>query len=157
MVELSTSKREIRGDGRNHHEKLRLREFRVQVNCTYPILQVRVPIWRVVTPIRGLQKPISQVVLPISHSRSHSPYCFHLHPPSLSFSFTTLPSSQEHKAKSSLSISPCHHHEVTLSAAYTEYRIHRVQHTAKIVCHLFILTISRQPLNVALASGVPLY
>jgi hypothetical protein len=36
---------------------------------------------------------------------------------------TTLPSSQEHKVKSYLSISPCHHHKLKLSAAYTEYSI----------------------------------
>jgi len=30
----------------------------------------------------------------------------------------------EHKVKSSLSISPCHDHEFTLSTAYTEYSIH---------------------------------
>jgi len=32
MVELSTRKREIGGDGGNHHEKLGLREFRARVN-----------------------------------------------------------------------------------------------------------------------------
>jgi hypothetical protein len=53
----------------------------------------------------------------------YPPYRSHLHPPSLSFLSTTLPSSQEHKVKSSLCISPCHHHELTLSAAYTEYSI----------------------------------
>jgi len=35
----------------------------------------------------------------------------------------------EHKVNSSLSISPCHDHELTLSTSYTEYSIHRVQHT----------------------------
>jgi len=35
----------------------------------------------------------------------------------------------EHKVISSLSISPCDDHELTPSAAYTEYNIHRVQHT----------------------------
>jgi len=35
----------------------------------------------------------------------------------------------EHKVKSSLSISPWHDHELTPSTAYTEYSIHRVQHT----------------------------
>jgi len=35
----------------------------------------------------------------------------------------------EHKVKSSLSISPCHDHELTPSTAYIEYNIHRVQHT----------------------------
>jgi len=33
------------------------------------------------------------------------------------------------KVELSLSISPYHHHELTLSAAYTECSIHRVQHT----------------------------
>jgi len=39
----------------------------------------------------------------------------------------------------------------------TECSIHRVQHTPKIVCRPFILTISSWPLNVASASGVPPY
>src|SRR5258705_6452733 len=104
------------------------------VNRPSPIRQVRVPIRWVISPIWGLLNPIRQVVLLISHSRSYSPYRSHLHPPSPSFLSTTLPSSQEHKVKSSLSISPCHHHELTLSASYTERSIHRVQHTPKIVC-----------------------
>ena len=45
----------------------------------------------------------------------------------------------------------------TPSAAYTECSIHWVQHTPKIVCHPFILTISSWPVNVASASGVPPY
>jgi len=106
-----------------------LREFRVRVNLPSPIRQVRVPIRRVITPIRGLLNPIRQVVPLISQVRSYPPYRSHLHPPSLSFSSTTLPSLQEHKVKSSLSISPCHHHELTPSAAYAECSIHRVQHT----------------------------
>jgi hypothetical protein len=36
----------------------------------------------------------------------------------------------EHKVKSSLSISPCHHHELTSSAAYIKYSKHQVQHTS---------------------------
>jgi len=132
-----------------------LREFRVRVNWPSSIRQVRVPIRREITPIQGLPNPIRQVVPLISHSHSYPPYHSHLHPRSLSFSSTTLPSSQEHKVKSSLSISPCHHHELTLSAAYTKYSIHRVQRTPEIVCRPFILTISSWPLNVALASGVP--
>jgi len=67
--------------------------------------------------------PIRQVVLLISHSRSYPPYRSHLHPPSLSFSCTTLPSSQEHKVKSFLSISPCHNRELTPSTAYTKSSI----------------------------------
>jgi len=96
----------------------------------------------VITPIRDLVNPIRQVVPLISQVRSYAPYRAHPHPPSLSFSSTTVPSLQEHKDKSSLSISPCHHYELTMSAAYAECRIDRVQHTPKIVCLPFILSIS---------------
>jgi len=125
------------GDGRVEHKKERdqrrwgiimrnwdLREFHVRVNWPSPIRQVRVPIRRAITLILGLLNPFRQVVLLISHSRSYPPYRSHLHPLSLSFLSTTLPSSQEHKVKSSLSISPFHHDELTLRAAYTEYSIH---------------------------------
>ena len=108
-----------------------LREFCLWVNWPSPIREVRVLIRRVITlipgllnPMRPLLNPIRLVVLLISYSRLYPPYRSHLHPPSLSFVSTTLPSLQEHKVKSSLSISPCHHHELTLSAAYTEYSIH---------------------------------
>jgi len=129
MVELSTRKREIRRGGGNHHEKLGHRQFRLRVKWPSPLRQVRVPIRRVITPIQGLPNSIRQVVPLISHSRSYSPNHSHVLPLSLSFSSTTLPSSQGHKVKSSLSISPCHHHELTPSAAYTECSIHRVQHS----------------------------
>jgi len=36
MVELSTRKREIRGDGRNHHEKLGLRRISCASQLTIP-------------------------------------------------------------------------------------------------------------------------
>jgi len=129
MVELSTRNREVRGDGGNHHKKLGLRELRVRVNWQSLIRQVRVPMWWLISPIRGLLNPVRYVVLMISNSRSYLPCRSYLYPPALSFSSTTLPSSQEHKVKSSLSISPCHHYELRLSAAYTEYSILRVRHT----------------------------
>jgi len=72
---------------------------------------------------------VADVLLLISHNCSNPPYCFHLDPPSLSFLSTTLPSSQEHKVKSSSSISPCHQHEFTLCATYAEHSINIVQHT----------------------------
>jgi len=56
----------------------------------------------------------------------HSIPIFILHLPFLS---TSLPSLHEHNVKSSLSISPCHDHELTLSSAYTEYSIHQVHFT----------------------------
>jgi len=79
----------------------------------------------------------------------------------------------EYKVKLSLSISPCHDHELTLSTAYTEYSIHWVQHTPskayteygihlvqhlpKIVWLSFIVIITSWPLNVASASDVLSY
>jgi hypothetical protein len=159
MVELSTRKREIRGDGGNHHEKLGLE----RISCTSPFTisdaagtspNLAGPI---ITPIQGLLNQIRQVIPLISQVRSYAPYRSHLDPPSISFSSTTLPSLQQHKVKSSLSISPCHYHELTPSAAYTECSIHRVQHTPMIACRHFILSILSWPLNVSSACGIPSY
>jgi len=106
-----------------------LGESRVQVNLQSLRRQVRLPIRRVITPIRGLLNTIRHVLTLISRVSSYPAHRFHLLPPSLFFPSTTLPSSQEHKVKSYLSITPCHHHELTLSAAYAVCSIHRVQHT----------------------------
>jgi hypothetical protein len=105
-----------------------LREFCVRVKLQCPLLQVCVPIRRVITPICGIPDPNRQVVPLISHIHSYPPHHSHLHPPSF---FLLLNSTfiAEHQFKSSLSISLCHDHELTLSTAYTEYSIHRVQHT----------------------------
>jgi len=119
-----------------------LRECRVRVNLSSLIRQVRVPIQQVRTPMRGLLNEIMQIVPRGSQVRSYTPYRSHLHPTSLSFLSTTLPSLQEHKVKSSLSISPCHQHELTPSAAHSKCSIHRLQHPPKIVCHPIILLIS---------------
>jgi len=118
----------MRRDGANHHEKLVLREFGVGVNLPSPIQQVRVPIRSITTPIRDLPNAIRQVVPLISHIWSYPPHCSHLHPPSL-FLVHNCTIITEHNVKSSLPISPCHDHELTPSTAYTEYSIHRVQHT----------------------------
>jgi len=134
-----------------------LRDFGVRVNLPSPIRLVPILIRWVITPTPGLPNPIRQVVPLISLVCSYPPWRSRLHPPFPSFLSTTLPSLQEHKVMSSLSISPCHHHEWTLSAAYNKCSIHRVQHTPKIVCHPFILSISSWPLNVASTSGVPRY
>jgi len=100
-----------------------LREFRVRVNVPFPIRQVLLAIWRVKIPIRGLLNPIRQVVPLISRIRSYHQYRAHLYPPSL-FLVHNSTIIAEHKVKSSLSISPCHDHELTLSTAYTEYSTH---------------------------------
>jgi len=148
MVELSTRKWEIGG---NHHEKLGLREFRVRVNWPSPIWQVRVPIRRELTPIRGLSNPIRQLLPLISHIRSYRPYHSHLHP-HLSL---TCPQLNHHRRTHSKVIAL--YLSMTWSWVDTEYSIHRVQHPPKIVCLPFILMITSWPLNVAPASGVPPY
>jgi len=134
MVELSTRKREIRGDGGNHHEKLGHREFCVWVNWPTLIRQVWVLIRRAITLIRGLPNPMRQVVPVTSHIRSYPPYHSHLHPPSLSFSPTIQPSSQNAKLSQpspSLNdmIMSWHQVQHTPSTAWTKFSIHRVQHT----------------------------
>jgi len=108
-----------------------LREFCVRVNLPSLIQQVHVPIRRVITLIRGLPNPIRRVVSLISHIRSCPPHRSHLHPPSLSFSSTTLTSLQYTKLSyPSLSlhviIMSWRRVQHTPSTAYTEYSIHRV-------------------------------
>jgi len=106
------------------------REFCVRVDRPSPIGQVRVLISYVITPIRGLPNPIRQVVPGISRIRSYSPYRCHLHPPSLSFSSTTLPSSQNTKlSHPSLSLHAIimsqHRVKYTPSTTYSKYCIIR--------------------------------
>jgi hypothetical protein len=90
----------------------------VQGICSFLIRQVLLLIWRVRTPLRDLLNPIRQVILFTSHIFSYTPYFSHLLLPSL---FLVLNSTiiAEHNVKSSLSISPCHDHELTPSSAYT--------------------------------------
>jgi len=76
---------------------------------------------------------ISQVVPLISHSRSYSPYCSHLHSPSV-FLVPNCTIIAEHKVKSSPSslqgmIMSKHQVQHPPSTPYTEYSIHPVQHT----------------------------
>jgi len=128
MVELRTRKGEMSGDGRTHHEKLGLRKRGVRVNLPSLIWQVQVLSLRVITLISGLQNPIRQVVLMISHIRLYPPYCSDVHPPSLFLvHYSTIIA--ENNVMSSISISPCHDCELILCTACTEYSIHRVQHT----------------------------
>ena len=99
-----------------------LREFRMGVNLPFLIWQVRVPIQWVFTLIQGLLNPIRQVVPLISHIHSYPPYCSHIHPPSICLVHNSTIIA-EHIFKSSLSISPCNDHHLTLSTAYTEYSV----------------------------------
>ena len=165
-------------DGANHHVKLGLREFCVRVNLPSPIWQGRVPIRRVITPIRGVPNPIRQAVRMISHICSYPPHCSSLHPPSLSFLFTTLPSSLntklshpslslhsmimswhrvQHSSSTTYTEYSIHRVDHTPGLAYTEYSIHQVRHPPKIVFLPFMLMITSWPLNVASASSEPPY
>jgi len=168
----------MKRDGVNHHEKLGLRDFHVQVNLPSPIWQVGVPIWCVITSIQGVSNSIRQVLPLISHTDSYLPHHSHLHPPFLFFSSTTLPSLQNKKLSYPsqflhtmiMSWHRVHHipsktytnysiHQIqhTPSTAYTDYSIYLVEHPPIIVCLLFILVITRSPLNVASAFGMPPY
>ena len=104
-----------------------IREFCVQVDSPSPIQQAQVPIPVVITLIQGVLTPIRPVVPLIVHICSYPPYDPHLHPWSLSFVHLSIIIA-EHKVTSSLSISPWHDQQLTLSIAYNKYSIHQVQH-----------------------------
>jgi len=143
MVELSTRQRKLTGNGGNDHSKLGLR----RISCasqlsipdttgTSPDQQCNITHMRSSEPNHAVCTPDSSYLLESSTSfSSSSPISvFCVHNPTII---------AEHKVKSSFSISPCHDHELTASAACTnysihrEYRIHRVQHPPRIVCHPF--------------------
>jgi len=111
-----------------------VREFLVRVNLPMPIRLEWLPIWCVITLIRGFPNTIRQVVPLISHILSYPPHHSHVHPPSLSFLSTTLPLLQNRKlSHPSLSlyviIMSWQWVQHTPSTAYTEYSIHQTQHT----------------------------
>jgi len=127
MVELRTRKREMRGDGGNHHEKLELE--RIACACQFTI-----PSMAGTSPNPACNYTDTRSCQP--NQASHTPDFSYPLGSSTSFSSSSPISLflihnstiiAEHKVKSSLSISPCHDHELTLSTAYTEYSIHRVQ------------------------------
>jgi len=124
MVELRTRKREIGGYGGNHHEKLGLKI----ISCAS---QFTIPDTAGTSPDSACNYTDTRSSQPNPASRTPD-YSYPLVPsPSFSSSspislFLVHNSTiiAEHKVKSSLSISPCHDHELTLSVAYTEYSIH---------------------------------
>jgi len=128
----------MRGDGGNHHEKLGLKRISCASQSTIPDTA-----GTTADPVgKNIDTRSSK-----SNQASCTPDCSYPLVSSIfipifipHLSFLTLIT--EHKVTSSLSISPCHDHELTLSAAHTEYSIHRVQHTPKIVCHPFIATLT---------------
>ena len=122
---------DCRGDGTNHHEILGLKRFACASQFTIPDTAGMSPDPACKTPIRGLPNPIRQVVPLISHIRSYPPHRSDLHPPSLSFSSTSQPSSQNTKfSHPSLSLHGMiisrHRVQHTPSTAYTEYSTQRL-------------------------------
>jgi len=129
MAELRTRKREMREYGGNHHEKLGLKIISCASQFTIPDTAGTSPDpacnytdTRSSQPNQASRTPDYSYPLVSSTSFSSSS------PISL-FLVHNSTIIVEHKAKSSLSISPCHDHELAPSLAYTEYSIHRVQHT----------------------------
>jgi len=125
----------MRGDGTNHHGKLGLRRISCASQFTIPDGASTSPdpacnntdTWSF-QPNQASRTPDFSYPL-ISSTSCSSPS------PSLSFSSTTLPSSQNTKlSHSSLSLHAMimsrYRVQHTPSTAYTEYSIHRVQHTS---------------------------
>jgi len=118
-----------RGDGTNHHEKLGLKRISCESQFTIPDMAgMRPDPVCIITNTRSSQPNQASrtpdfsypLVSSTSYSSSSPISLFLIH-------ISTIIA--EHKVKSSLSISPWHDHELTPSTAYTEYSIHRVQHT----------------------------
>ena len=129
MVELRTRKREMRGDGGNHPEKLGLKRVSHVSQFTIPDTAGMSP-----DPACNSTDTLSSS----PNQASHSPHYSYLLVSSRSFSSSSPISLilihhsiilAEHKVKTSLAISLCHDDELTPSTAYTEYSIHRVQPT----------------------------
>jgi len=129
MVELRTGKREMRGDGTNHHEKLGLK----RISCTSQLI---IPDTAGMCPNRACNYTDMRSSQP--NQASGTPDCsyplvsstsFSSSSPSHSFSFTTLPLSQNTKLSDPLlslhaMIMSLHRVQHTPSTAYTGYSIH---------------------------------
>jgi hypothetical protein len=156
MVELRTTKRVIRGYRGNHPQKLGVKRISCASQFTIPDTAGMSPDPACYTTHTWTSQPNQASCTPdFSY-----PLIITLFSSSSPISHILVRNSTiiaEHNVKSSLSISPCHDHELTPSTAFTEYSIHRVQHTSKIVCLPFVLMITSWPPNVARASTVPPY
>jgi len=91
-VKLRTRRRDMTKDGTNHHNMRGLKQVRGQVQWPFALWQVQVPMRSVITPIHRLPTLMRHIVRVIPHIWSCRPHCCHIHPTTLSFSSTTLPS-----------------------------------------------------------------
>jgi len=142
MVELKTRMRKPRVYWGNHHEKLGLKIISSESPFTIPDMAGT-------TPDTGCNYTDMRSSQP--NQASHTPDFSYPLVSSTSFSYSSPISFflvhnstiiAEPKVMSSLSISLCHDHELTVSTAYAKYSIHRVQHPPKIVCLSFIQIIT---------------
>jgi hypothetical protein len=134
MVELRTRKRQMRGDGGNHHETLVFERIWGGYQSTITVRAGTVPIMWVISLIRCLPNPIRQVIPMISIIRLYPSHLAHLRHPSHTFTSTTLLSlrktTREHPSLSLDGvIISWHSVQHTPSTVYTEYSLHWVQHT----------------------------
>jgi len=126
MVDLRTRMREMRGD---HHEKLGFK----RISCAS---QFTIPDTAGTSPNPACNYTDTKSSQPNQASRTPdfsyplvSSTSFSSSSPISLFLVHNSTIIAEHKVKWSLSISPCHDHELTPSTAYTESSMHRVQHT----------------------------
>jgi hypothetical protein len=135
MVELRTRKREMRRYGGNHYLKLGLK----RISC---VSQLTIPDTESKSPDSACNYTDTRTFQP--NQASHTRDVSYSLVSSTSFSLSSFISLflvhnstiiAENKVKSSLSISPCHDHELSPSIAYTKYSIHRVQHTTEYSIH----------------------
>ena len=140
MVELRTWKREMRGDGTNHHEKLGLKRISCASQFSIPDMAGRSSDWACNNTDTWFSIPNEASHTPDSSHPLASSALFSSSSPSLSFSSSTLPSLHNTKlSHPTLSlhamIMSWHWVQRTRSTAYTEYSIHRVQHTPSTASH----------------------
>jgi len=126
-------KREMTGDGGNHHEKLGIKRIACASQCTVPDTADTRPDPEFNNTHTMSSQPIEA---------SHIPDCSYLLVSSTLFSSSSPISLvlvhhtiiiAQHEVRSSLYISPGQDPHLTPSTAYTEYSLHRVQNPPKVV------------------------
>jgi len=124
MVELRTRKREMRGDGGNHHAKLGLKSISCASQFAIPNSAGRSPDSASnITDTRSAEHNEARCTPDFSYLLISSISFSSSSPITLCLSHTSTIIA-EHKVKTSRCISPCHDHELTPSCS-----IHRVKHT----------------------------
>jgi len=129
MVELRTRKREMGGNRGNHHEKLGLKRMLWASQFIIPDATGTSPNPACNNTNTRSSQPNRASCTPDNSYPLLSSALFSNSSPISLFLVHNSTIIAEHKVKSSLSIPPCHYHEMAPSIAYTEYSIHRVQHT----------------------------